>query len=213
VCYRQALRVSGRWLEADEVMRVLLRDQQFWGAAGGVSLSGGEPLVQKAFVRTLAERCRDAAMHVAVETSANIASSDLFDVVPLLDWVFADLKHMDPARHFEGTGADNRLILDNVARLAAASWGGRLVIRVTVVPGFNDDEENIEATARFVAGLGLEEIHLLPFHRLGASKYEQLGLLYAFAGQPAPEPAKLQRLQSICQSHGLSCYVGHQTPF
>ena len=98
--------------------------------------------------------------------------------------MFVDIKQMDPERHTELTGADNELILANVKALAASDWPGFVVVRIPVIPGCNDSEENIRATARFVREGGLEVINLLPFHRLSESKWRQVGEDYAFEEHP-----------------------------
>ena len=134
-------------------------------------------------------------------------------MLPWTDWLFVDLKQMDAEAHRAGTGAGNELILRNLTTVATAAWPGRLIVRAPVVPGFNDTAENLEATAAFVAELGLAEVNLLPFHRLGASKYEQLGLAYPYAHVPALSGKDLQIPAEIFAAAGLRCYVGDTTPF
>jgi pyruvate formate lyase activating enzyme len=215
VCYRQALQVGGRTWTAEELLRLLRRDQQYWGPDGGVTFSGGEPLVQRAFLHEVLRACRSAAMHVALETSAHAATLDLLDVLPLVNWLFLDLKHIDSERHHQGTGAGNDLVLQNLNALGAraSTWPGRIVVRTTIVPGFNDEPDVATDAARFLAVSGLHEINLLPFHRLGASKYEQWGLAYAAADLEPPGDDRLAELADIYRSFGLACYVGHRTPF
>jgi pyruvate formate lyase activating enzyme len=205
--------VAGRAYTVDQLMRVLRRDQGFWGSGGGVTFSGGEPLAQPEFLLAALRECRASYMHIAVETCAHVEPALLREILRWIDWLFVDLKHMDSAAHRAGTGIGNELILRNVAMLAAAEWPGRLIVRVPVVPGFNDTAENLRATAVFVRQLGLGEVNLLPFHRLGASKYEQLGLAYPYAHTTAASAEDLQPLQRIFAAAGLRCYVGHETPF
>jgi len=137
----------------------------------------------------------------------------LEEVAQYVQWFFIDVKHMDPERHREGTGVDNRLILDNIRWLCGSGWRGRLMLRVPVIPGFNDTEQNAEATLNFLQECGLTEINLLPFHRLGASKHSQLGLHYAFEEQPAMKPEELEALATIYRRAGVQCYLGSATPF
>jgi pyruvate formate lyase activating enzyme len=194
-------------------MSLLRRDQGFWGDGGGVTFSGGEPLAQPEFLLASLKGCRASYMHTAVETCAHVDPDLLREVLRWTDWLFVDLKHMDSAAHRAGTGAGNELILRNVAAVATAGWQGRLIIRVPVVPGFNDTLENFRATAAFVVQLGLGEVNLLPFHRLGASKYEQLGLAYPYGHVAALSGEALQAPQRIFAAAGLRCYVAHETPF
>ncbi len=212
-CLNEALRVAGRSYVVDELLRILTRDQGFWGGQGGVTFSGGEPLLQKEFVAAVLERCRSVYMHTAIETSAFVETDFLLQVLQWTDWLFIDLKHMDSAVHQAETGAGNGLILGNIAAVASSGWNGRLVIRVPIVPGFNDTVDNFQATARFVKRLHLPEVNILPFHRLGNSKYEQLGSKYKYAEIASPSKETISTAQRIFEAVGLRCYVGYQTPF
>jgi pyruvate formate lyase activating enzyme len=213
VCYTGALQPSGKWYTVDELMRVFSRDRCYWGPQGGITLTGGEPLMQKEFVLDLLERCHTAYIAACVETSAYVPRTVLRAALPYIDWLFIDIKHMDSARHLEGTGVSNQLILDNIRWIATADWPGRMVLRMPVVPGFNDSLDNAEATAAFVTEIGQNEINLLPFHRLGASKYEQLGMTYAYAEQPALAQATLEPLAAVYRQRAINCHLGADTPF
>jgi pyruvate formate lyase activating enzyme len=127
--------------------------------------------------------------------------------------MFIDIKHMDSATHRAATGVGNELILRNMEAAASTAWDGRLIIRVPVVPEYNDTAENLKATAAFVAGLGLREVNLLPFHRLGKSKYDQLGLTYEHADQQSPSGEAMRSHRRLFKRAGLHCYVGSETPF
>ena len=213
VCYRQALQVSGRWYSIDEMMKIFNRDRAYWGDEGGVTLTGGEPFQQHEFVLPLLEKCHDAGISVCVETSGYVSREVLQKALPYVPWIFVDLKHMDPVTHVQQTGVTNDLILENIRWLQTTEWDGRLVVRMPIVPGFNDTTANAAATADFLLKLGVNEINLLPFHRLGASKYEQLGMTYAYADQPALAPQDLIPLASVFISKGIYCYLGADTPF
>jgi glycyl-radical enzyme activating protein len=212
-CYYGALQISGRWFTVEELMRILNRDRQYWGSGGGVSFSGGEPLLQRHFIAAVLTGCREGYISTAVETTCHIEPDFLRAILPLVDWIFVDIKHMDPLKHYEAVGADNTIILSNIRMIAASGWKGRLIVRAPVIPGFNDSVDNAEATVHFVKEVGLKEINLLPFHRLGTSKYDQLGMVYAFAQQPPPPVSLLSDLAGIYESAGLKCWVGADTPF
>ena len=213
VCYSGALQSSGRWYSTEDVMRVFNRDRRYWGDEGGVTLTGGEPLLQEAFVLDLLQRCHDSLINTCVETSAHVPRSVLQAVLPYVDWLFVDIKHMNSGRHLAGTGVPNDTVLENVRWIASADWAGRLVLRTPVIPGFNDDAPNAEATAAFLTQIGVSEINLLPFHRLGTSKYEQLGMTYEYAEQPALAQESLESLATIYRGNGITCHVGADTPF
>jgi len=214
VCYMRALQMSGRWYTVDEVMSILNRDRYYWGEKGGVTLSGGEPLMQKQFVVELLRRCHEAYIEACVETSGYVSQQTLDAVLPYVQWCFIDVKHMDSRRHREATGMDNETILNNIRWLASNhNWVGRLMLRMAVIPGFNDSAENAQATASFMKECGLDEIGLLPFHRLGASKHQQLGTKYKFEHLPATKLEELSSLAEIYKAEGIKCYLGSDTPF
>ncbi len=213
VCYRQALQLSGKWYGVDELMRIFERDRSYWGKDGGITLSGGEPLLQHDFLRTLLERCQKAGISTCLETNAYVPRPVLESVLPSIEWLFVDLKHMDSAKHAEGTGVPNEPILDNIRWIALSKWSGRMIVRVPVIPGYNDGLQNAQATAGFLKEVGAREINLLPFHRLGASKYEQLGMPYEYAEHAALSAEDLEPLANAYRQQGISCYLGSDTPF
>ncbi len=213
VCYTGALQASGKWYTVDELMRVFNRDRCYWGPQGGITLTGGEPLMQEEFVLNLLQHCQQEHIDSCVETSAYVPRRALRAALPYVQWLFIDLKHMDPVKHTEATGVPNDIILENIRWLAISGWPGRLVLRMPVIPGFNDDVENAKATAVFLEEMGQSEINLLPFHRLGASKYEQLGMTYDYAQQAAPSQDSLESLAAVYRERGIACHLGANTPF
>jgi pyruvate formate lyase activating enzyme len=136
------------------------------------------------------------------------------EVMDYVGWVFVDIKHMDPNEHKKLTGVENTLILKNIRTLAAKQdWDGFIVPRIPIIPGMNDSVENISATAKFVKEIGLELINILPFHRLGESKYTELGKTYQFAEQKPPTDEHMESIKKIIEKEGLVCYIGYETPF
>jgi len=212
-CLHEANEVSGKYYSIDELMRIFQRDRYFWGSKGGVTFSGGEPLLQKEVMLPILKRCKKSYIHVCVETTSHLPTDYFMEAISYVDWVFTDIKHMDPVEHKRLTGVDNRLILKNIRLLAEADWDGFIIPRIPIIPGQNDSEENIRKTARFVKEIGLEAINILPFHRLGESKYRQVGQTYRFADQKPPTSEKMDAVKSIIESEGLICFVGHETPF
>jgi len=213
VCYMRVLQTSGNWCTVDGLMRLFNRDRCYWGPEGGIRLSGGEPLLQKDFVLKLLQSCNDNYISACVETSGYVPRAVLQAVLPYVQWLFIDIKHMDSAQHMAGTGVPNDLILENIRWIRSNEWPGRLLVRVPVIPGFNDTRENAAATAGFLREVALGEINLLPFHRLGASKYEQLGMRYEYADQEARGPESLEPLAQVYRTQGITCHLGSDTPF
>ena len=196
----------------DELMKIINRDRAYWGSKGGVTITGGEPLMQHEFVFELLKRCYKSYINTLIETSAYAPWKHLEKMIPYLDWIFVDIKHMDPVKHKEGTGVSNELILENIRNLANVE-GPRTVIRMPVIPGYNDGFQNVEAMAIFMRKIGLYEVNLLPFHRLGTSKYEQLGKEYLYKDVKPPSREKLASIKEVFSDYGIKCYVGDDTPF
>ena len=212
-CLHEALKRSGEVLSVDQLMERLGRDQQFWSNGGGVTFTGGEPLFQAAFLKQVLQRCHRDYIHTAVETTANIRSEVFLDVMQHVDWAFIDLKHMDPEKHREQTGVSNELILKNVRALAQSDWDGTIMIRIPIIEQYNDTDENIHATARFLRSAGLKRVNILPFHRLGESKWQQLGMLYPYRTKEATPPERLDHIASLFGEYDITCYKGSDTPF
>ena len=170
VCYAGALQVAGKWMTVDEVMKEISLDRVFYEVSnGGVTLSGGDPVVQHEFSYELLRRCKSEGLHTAIETAANCRWEVLAKLLSVTDLVMMDIKHLDPAKHREVTGSSNELILKNAERLAEK--GKPLIIRVPVIPGVNDTTDQIEAIARFVKSFSnLRYLELLPFS-IGARQH------------------------------------------
>jgi pyruvate formate lyase activating enzyme len=212
-CLYGALEVSGRAMSVAELLRILERDRDYWGPDGGVTFSGGEPLSQPEFLLAALDACRAAYIHTVIETAAHADPQLVKAVASRVDWLFVDLKHLSSSAHRAGTGMGNERILSNVEMLVGLPNPPRIVVRIPVIPGFNDSPDDLDASARFLAGLGRIDVNLLPFHRMAESKYEQLGLTYAHARTVPPTPVQMAAHQEIFTRAGLRCYVGFETPF
>ena len=130
-----------------------------------------------------------------------------------IDFAFIDVKHMNSLRHKEQTGVGNEIILRNIQALVKNNWPGRLVLRMPVIQGFNDSEDNIAAIAGFMDRVGLAEINILPFHRLGASKWEQLGKDYVYKDYIPSPRERMEAIQGIFLRRRIACYIGNETVF
>ncbi len=201
-------KIAGRRMRVDEVLREVEKDTIFYDeSGGGVTFSGGDPLVQPGFLLELLKACKGHDLRTAVETSGYARWEDVAPVAPYVDLWLYDLKLMDPERHRRWTGVSNRRILSNLEQLAAS--GAHVIVRIPLVPGVNDDRQNLEATGRFVASLGsVGEVHLLPYHRAGMSKYERLGVDYTLGDTPEPAAEAMERLAAILQEWGVRTKIG-----
>lgn len=205
VCYAGALAAAGRAVTVAEVMEEVLRDRAFYeSSGGGVTLSGGEPLLQRDFARAILQACKEAGLHTALETAAHCRWEDLAALLSFTDLIMMDIKHLDSARHQAATGVPNERILAN-ARLLAEQTDKPIIFRIPVIPTVNDAPEEVAAIANFVRDLeGLRRdgrdsisLELLAFHRLAADKYRSLGLEYR-AG--ALQPLRQEEMMALAEA-------------
>lgn len=211
-CYYQALSLAGKRMTLQQLLHKLERDRRFWGRGGGVTLGGGEVMGQYAFAARLLEECHNSGMHTAIETSGYAPWRHFEKVLKYVDWIFVDLKHMSSKAHREGTGVRNELILANIKRMAELGTC-RTLVRFPLIPQFNDDEDNIIKSAMFLQAIGLREVNILPFHRLGSSKYDQLCMQYDYQEAAPPSTEGMKKIQEIFRRHDIVCYAGSNTPF
>jgi len=206
-CYSQALTMAGKPMSVEAVVEEVLRDREFYRVTGGgVTLSGGEPALQARFSHAILAACHAEGIHTVVETAANVPWEDLALVLSETDQVLLDVKLMDSERHREAVGSRNERILANARKMDAL--GIPLVVRVPVVPGVNDNEEDIRAIAAFARTLAnARELVLIPFHRLGEGKYHSLGLDYRAHGLATPARERLEALASRARESGLEARV------
>jgi pyruvate formate lyase activating enzyme len=211
-CYSGALRLSGYEISVAKLFNLIQRDSSYWGNGGGITLTGGEPLLQINFTEAILHRCHDAYIHTAIETCGNVPYGNFEKVIPYLDWIFFDLKHFNNIEHKRATSADNTLILEN-ARLLAKQFTGRLIFRLPLIPDFNISDENIAAIISFMKETGRNEINVLPLHHLGREKYSMCGREYTGISTPIPTHEQMRRIESEFKDAGLKCYLGSETPF
>lgn len=202
-CYAEALVLAGEYQSVDQVVEEVLRDRVFYETSnGGVTLSGGEPLLQPEFSYAVLERCRQERIHTAIETAANLPWERVASILPVTDLIMIDIKMMDSARHRECTGVSNDRILANAERLGQQSQP--LIVRTPVVPGVNDTPEDVAAIAKFVSRLpNLLYYELLPFHPMAKSKYEALDLEYRARDLKPPTREQMDALTQVARDHGL----------
>lgn len=208
-CRYDALRISGRYYSQQELMDILNRDRRFWGIGGGVTFGGGEPLMQGEFLLEILKQCRCLGIHTAIET-CGYAKEELFlTVMEYVNFAFVDIKHMNPEEHRKKTGVRNDMILNNLRAFAKTDIrrNTRLILRMPVILGFNDSIETAADVIHFMKENSFFEINLLPFHRLGTSKWEQLGLTYPYRDQQNQSAESLYGLQTLYLKEGIACYV------
>lgn len=205
-CPSEARTIAGRWIDVPALLEEIDKDRIFIDrSGGGVTFSGGEPLLQPDFLDEALHACRAAGIHTAVETSG-FGTSRALDVAATADLVLYDLKIFDDERHRQFTGVSNRIILENFVRLAGRHRALR--VRIPIIPGINDDAENLDAIGSFAAVYGVSELDLLPYHSAGEAKYERLGRPYALAGLPPPPVDALRSAARRLEAAGLTVRIG-----
>jgi pyruvate formate lyase activating enzyme len=207
VCPGEAIQPVGEELGAADALRRVLRDAPFFRSGGGVTLTGGEPALQPVFAEAVLRMAREEGLHTAMETCGYAPWANFEPLLPHLDLVLFDIKHMDPLRHKGATGADNELILENTRRISES--GVATVIRVPLIPGFNANSQDLGAIAQFVLGLrNIQEVNLLPYHTLGRAKYAALGRDYPPGDLSPLKPEETESLAEFVRGFGLSVTVG-----
>lgn len=207
-CPRNALAFDGRDLEVDEAVAQLAADRLFFErSGGGVTFSGGDPLLQADFVEAVARRLQAQGIHTAVETSLFAPWASVERLLPVIDLFIVDLKVADPSRHAALTGQDSALILANLRRLAAALDGtGRLLLRVPLIPGHTTDAANLDGLAALAASIAPgAPVELMNFNPLAAAKYRRMRKAHALANEVASfTEQEMGAFRAVFSGHGLS---------
>ncbi len=207
-CYAGARELVGREMGVADVLHEIERDRPFYDeSGGGVTVSGGEPLMQPDFLAALLRACREREIHTALDTCGYAPWATVDRVRESVDLFLYDLKIADDDRHRAWTGASNRPILENLRALSRL--GHRIILRTPVVPGVNDDEENLRAIARIAAELPRPvRVQLLPYHRIGVEKYSRLARPYTLPEAVPPAPARLEEIAgALQQAYGVEVSV------
>lgn len=201
-------KVIGKDVTVKEILDIVKQDLPYYRrSGGGMTLSGGEMLCQSEFAYALLRCAKESGINTAVETTGFAPYEKIEKLLPYIDTVLMDIKHTDSAKHKEFTTQSNERILENAVKIAKAAK--KLIIRVPVIPTFNDTEAEIESIAKFASTLdGVDEINLLPYHRYGKDKYEGLGREYPMGDLPTPTDEHMEKLKSVAERCGLKCKIG-----
>ena len=208
ICYAEARQQVGRELTVEQVMAEIERDIAFYDeSGGGVTMSGGEPLLQRDFLSALLQACREKEIHTALDTSGFAAWETIERIRGYVDLFLYDLKLIDDARHRQFTGVSNALILKNLQALSQRRHAIRL--RVPVIPGINADDEAVRQIGAFAAALPhLNGVDLLPYHAIGLDKYTRINRVYKLSETRSPSDERLAEIAHILNSFGLMVKIG-----
>ena len=202
VCPVRAIAREGKDMDIGEILAEVIKDKPFYDrSGGGVTFSGGEPLLQAEFAGALADALHAQGISVAIETAASIEPERFRRFLQKLDFIHIDLKHYDCERHRQGTGVGNEWVLENIR--AAKDSGLPFRVRTPVIPGFNASLEDARGFAHLLLSIGIDRVQLLPFHQLGEKKYSLLDKAYGFAGVAQLHKEDLKDYQEIFTQHGI----------
>jgi len=224
-CPTKAIEMSGKLYEAEELMQIIERERvHIDHSGGGVTFSGGEPLMHPDFLIKMLDACGKIGLHRAVDTCGFAATETLLEVAKRTDMFLYDLKLMDPVQHKKWTGKDNRLILENLVKLA--EYGANINIRIPLIKNVNTELEELTEMAEFIAGLkdknrGLDsdnyrnatpekklEVNLLPYHNIASGKYKKLEMFYDTANMEEPSELEINRAVEVFGKYGIEVEVG-----
>lgn len=206
-CSAGARELAGRWMSLPEVVAEVAKDEVFFEeSGGGVTISGGEPLMQAAFVEQLLEACHARGIHAVLDTCGFADPSVVRRISEWVDLFLYDLKLMDCEKHQRFTGVKNDLILANLKTLAEI--GSNVIVRIPIIPGVNDEDTDIAAVSAFLTGVGLRRIDLLPYHRIGSDKYNRLHLRYQGKDMAPPTAEHMQTIAARLSRDGFSVRIG-----
>ena len=207
VCPTGALTVFGRWMTVNGIMDVVLKDQAFYkNSGGGLTLSGGEVLLQSEFATALLKQAKSEGLHTAVETSGYASWPEMKAVLEFTDLVLYDIKLVNHMQHKTYTGVDNAVILKNLKRIMVL--GKSLIARIPLVPSVNMDESSVKDFIALIQQMDIKEVNLLPFHQLGEAKYEMVGLPYLFKGMKAANEDAVQAVADEMTKTGIQVKIG-----
>lgn len=204
-CPAKSLSYEGETKSADEVVKTCLQDIDFYEeSGGGVTISGGEGMVQPNFVKDLLLKLKEHKIHTAIETTGYIKEEIFHELAPMFDLLLFDVKHYDSEKHYEGTHVHNEQIIQNLAW--AISQGIEVLPRIPVIPDFNDSLDDAKGIADLLKHVGAKKVQLLPFHQFGENKYHLLGKTYAYENVKALHPEDLTEYQQIFLENEIECF-------
>jgi pyruvate formate lyase activating enzyme len=207
-CYFDARKLMGKTMTVSELMTEIRKDKPYYeSSGGGITFSGGEPLLYPDFVTEVSKQCREEGIHTAIETAGHVAWEIFERLMPYLDLIFFDIKHIDPDLHKAYTGVTNELILENLKKLSDVF--APIIIRVPVIPGYNNSVDVQQQIYEFVKTLrNIQRVELLPYHRLGLSKYKGLGREYHLQDVESVKKDDLLYLAELGQTVGIPLQIG-----
>lgn len=206
-CPANALELVGRTISVTNLMKEIEKDVIFYDeSGGGVTFSGGEPLLQFEFLDSLLEACKKSEIHTAIDTCGYTSWERLEVIASKTDLFLYDVKIIDNAKHKKYIGVSNDIILKNLEKLSKN--GNRIFVRIPIIPGINDDDDNIDKTGEFLSKLRIEQVNILPYHSIAVDKYYRLRKTYKLSGLSEPDTNKINQILGKLKNYNLNVKLG-----
>jgi len=201
---------AGRYYSVNDILEILDKERIFINnSKGGITFSGGEPMLQTGFLSEALKACKANGYHTAVDTSGHSSIDNFKKIIPFTDLFLFDIKHLNDNLHFEYTGVSNMLILENLRLLLSCDRD--IMIRIPVIPGINDDNDHMENLREFIINNkneNLKKINLLPYHKTGSSKYRKFNIPYRMGDVQQPSRQRMNELKDFFSETGIKVKVG-----
>lgn len=205
-CPNDAQEYVGKDVTTKEIMKEILKDIDFYEeSGGGVTFSGGEPMIYSSFLEELLKSCNNRGIHTAIDTSGYVPWENFEKISDKVDLFLFDLKLMDDEKHKKYTGVSNVIILENLKKLS--NIGANIYIRMPIIAGINDDS-NIDESINFLSNLNIIQVNLLPYHKMGMDKYKRLGMKYKLTGGEKPSDEKMIEIANKFKLAGIKIKMG-----
>lgn len=208
VCYHSAIKIAGKKMSVEEVFKEILKDKIFYEeSGGGVTFSGGEPLLQSKFLMKLAKRCKEAGIHTTLDTSGFSNWENLKDVIKYIDLILYDFKIVDDDKHKKYVGASNKKIIDNLIKIKNENVN--IFLRLPIIKGVNDSLDEANEIVQIINGIkNISQINILEYHKMGMEKYPRLGKQYELTGEEKPDEMFINSLKKLYEENGFRVIIG-----
>jgi pyruvate formate lyase activating enzyme len=202
-CMPGAREMIGRMISVEQLLMEIERDVPFYDqSGGGVTFTGGEPLQQMEFLRQVLQACKNLHLHTTVDTSGYTSAENLLSILPLVDLFLYDVKLMDAEKHARYTSVSNPKILSNLQKISRQ--GASIIVRIPLIPGINDDDNNLNQIGAFLASLPqLVGVELMPYHEIGVAKYQGLGMTYKLGSIVPPTTEQISKIEALFANYNL----------
>lgn len=206
-CPKNAREYVGKDMTVQELMKEIIKDEVFYDeSGGGVTFSGGEPLIYAAFLDEVLKKCKARGIHTAVDTSGYTSWNSIERIADKVDLFLFDIKHMSNEKHKNYMGVENVGILENLKKLSGI--GANIFVRIPIISGINDEDEYIDEAVSFLSNLNILQVNLLPYHKMGMNKYGRLKMNYKLSGKEKPSDEKMGHIAGKFKKAGIKVKIG-----